>query len=277
MSIPSPNFSGQHLLTDKRLIDRMIDLYRPGGPELVLDIGAGKGALTLPMAERGWTVLAVEYDAALASKLRERTAGYPNVRILERDVRTLPLPRRAFGVIANIPFSITTPVLGMLLDRPSNSFMRGLLIVELGAAYRFTADPVVDPRVLGWRMHFDLRIAQRVPRDRFSPPPRVDAALLRIERRPRPLIPAAGHTRFAALAAYALREPGMSAADALDGVFTAPQLKHLVRTLRINRNDPIGRLSERQWAVVYETMRRHVPPSKWPRRPKRRGRRENKK
>ncbi len=200
----APNISGQHLICSKRLVRRMIQLAGTNPHSLVLDIGAGTGAITIPLAREGWRVLAIENDPAFAEKLRRKCGEADHIRIIENDVLK-PLPRQPFVVVSNIPFSITTPILGKLMDQPAIPLQRAVLIVEYGAARRFTADPITNPRILGWRMWFDVTFVQTVSSDHFSPPPRVNAAILRISRKNRPPVAIGEHRRFMGLAVHALR------------------------------------------------------------------------
>ncbi|MEC0210502.1 rRNA adenine N(6)-methyltransferase family protein [Paenibacillus ehimensis] len=258
------NFSGQHLIRDKSLVRRMIELARLSPEPLVLDIGAGAGALTIPLAQEGWRVLAIENDPLFARKLRGKLGEAEGIRLAEADFLEMPLPRKPFGVVANIPFAITTAVLGRLMDHPAVPFRHGVLIIELGAARRFTADPVTQARILGWRMQFDLKLAEPVPPDRFSPPPRVQCAILTVRRKKEPLVRPSDHARFMGLVTQALRVPAAPLYGALGPWFTPAQLKHLVKLLRVDRSVPVGVLNERQWADVFETMIRYVEPYRWP-------------
>jgi 23S rRNA (adenine-N6)-dimethyltransferase len=259
------SFPGQHLLSDKRLARRIVSLAENHGRDIVIDIGAGAGALTIPLAEQRWRILAVESDPALADKLRRRLRDKENVRILQEDFLRMHLPRKPFRVVSNIPFSITTATLGRLLDQPSSAFQGGVIIVELGAAFRFTRDPITDPRILGWRTWFDLEVIRSIPAGSFSPPPRVDAAILSVKRRNPPLVPLHAHARFMSLVKGCLRAPYSPAIRALRGTFTAEQVKRLVRRLQVDRSAPICFLDPLQWALVYDTMCHYVEPCRWPR------------
>lgn len=242
----------------------MIQLARLQPQPLVLDIGAGSGSLTIPLAKEGWRVLAVENDPEMAAKLRVRVVEHANVRVIEQDIRELRLPGRPFSVVANIPFSITTPILGMLMDRPTGSFQQAVLIVEHGAARRFTGTPITDLRILSWRIWFEMRLVRAVSPAQFFPRPRVQAAILSICRKPHPPVAVSEHAHFMGLAAHALRAPHWPMYAALHGLFTAVQIKHVVRTLGVDREDPVCSLTESQWALLYATMRRHVPAYRWP-------------
>ena len=76
--------------------------------------------------------MAVECDSTLAGRLRRRFSG-ASVTVLEQDLLEVSLPRRAYRVVASMPFSITTPLLGRLLDPVATRLERAALIVERGA------------------------------------------------------------------------------------------------------------------------------------------------
>jgi len=263
------NFSGQHLLHNKAVIGRMIKAANLKPSETVLEIGAGRGAITFRLAERVSRVIAVENDPRFIPSLREKAADYPHVDIVQEDIRRMRLPTRPYCVVANIPYAITTAILDKLLGPQGQSFQRGVLLIEKGAAIRFTSDRTSDSRLLTWRMQYRLKVVGAVDRSSFSPPPRVDSAILSITRRSVPLLPLAQLARFSALADYALRSPRQSVYDALYGIFTAPQLKHVCRQARIERSQPVAALSEEQWGIVFKSMTEHVNPIYWPKQRKR--------
>ena len=264
-TISGPNFPGQHLMHNPETIAELLRTAPLRSEDLVLEIGAGKGALTLPLAARAGKVIAVENDRHFIERLRQKTENIPQVTIVEADFRHLPLPNRPFWVVANIPFSITTAIMDKLLGTEGKCFQGGGLLMEKGAALRFTEKCTTDPRLLTWRMDFQLEMKKVVPRTHFSPPPRVDAAIVGITRRTPTLLPPGQRRRFYALAAYALREPRIAVHEALKGVFTAPQMKMAFREARADRDQPVASLTERQWGTLFEAMLQYVAPYRWPR------------
>lgn len=263
--LAGPNFSGQHLMHNQETIKEMLNQAKLLPGETVLDIGAGKGAITFPLAGKVKKVIAIETDPEFVKILRKKSEEYPQVAIVQQDFMQMKLPAYPFCVVANIPYSITTPILERLLSSPVSGFGRGVLIMEYGAAKRFTAETMVDPRILGWRMWFDLALVRKVPRTHFSPPPRVDSAIVSITRKTNPSVPPNQQIRFSALAAYALQQPQLTVYEALKGVFTAVQLKHVVKCSGVDRHQTIASLNVEQWAVVFNAMIRHVESFRWPR------------
>ncbi|MDR0268110.1 23S ribosomal RNA methyltransferase Erm [Paenibacillus sp.] len=263
-----PDLRAQHLLHNKQVIQEMVDYAGLTSIDTVLDLGAGKGAITFHLAETAGKVVAIEKDAAFAEALRRKAEEYANVAIVERDIQHSYLPKKPFHVVANIPFFITTPILEKLLNPPVSSFQGAVLIVQHGAAKGFTNRFIRSPRLLKWRMWFDIDLVKMVPRRHFSPPPRVDAAVLRIRRKKTAEIDLRHHHTFEGLAEYALKHPELPVSGALQGIFTPPQMKQLMISLKIDRHAPICSLNELQWGIVFHTMLERVPSFRWPKRKK---------
>ena len=143
---------------------------RPG--ELVLDIGAGQGALTGPLIQAGARVIAVELHPGRAERLRQR---FPQVTLIHADATTLRLPRQPFRVVASPPYGITAGLLSLLLA-PGSRMVAADLVLQRAAVRKYA-----ERRVRGCRLTQGLA----VPRRAFTPPPRVDSAVLVIRRQPR--------------------------------------------------------------------------------------------
>lgn len=145
---------------------------------LVLDVGAGTGALTEPLVASGVRVIAVEAHGGRAADLRERFGR--SIVVVRADARDLRLPRRPFHVVANPPFSVTTALVRRLLH-PGSRLVSARLIVQEQAARRL-ATTGRDGRT-AWARRYAVSLGPRVPRRAFRPRPHVDARILVVERR----------------------------------------------------------------------------------------------
>lgn len=177
------NRSGIHLLNDPAVARRMIRSARIGREDLVVEFGAGTGKLTEQLSATGARVIAVERHPDLATRLERRFSAKENVRVVAGDARAVPLPRRAYTVVANIPYSISTSLLRRILS-PGRSPVQSIdILVEWGFAKRITAAQPRDFETAWWQLRFEMSIAGRVRPHSFAPPPSVDSAHLRIRRR----------------------------------------------------------------------------------------------
>lgn len=180
---PPGNHAGIHLLRDPSVSARMVRSSGAGPGDLVMELGAGLGALTAPLAATGARVIAVERDPRFVAKLERRFAGDDGVRVVEADARTVMLPHRPYTVVANIPYAISTALLRRLLDPEATSIAGADLLVEWGFAKRMTDDRPRDLEVAWWQARFELSIAGRVRPGSFRPAPSVDSAHLVVRRR----------------------------------------------------------------------------------------------
>jgi len=181
---PTRKSLGQHFLTDRRILGRIADALQLKGGETVLEIGPGRGALTDLLAERAGRLIAIEYDRALAELLRQRYAKRGNVLIAEADVLEVSLGEVAAGpyvLVGNVPYYITTPILFHALAQPRAA--RAVYLVQREVADRLSAAP--GTKEYGALTVNVAAVAKaetlfRVPAGAFSPPPKVESAVVRI-------------------------------------------------------------------------------------------------
>jgi 23S rRNA (adenine-N6)-dimethyltransferase len=150
---------------------------KPG--ELVLDVGAGLGALTAPLVRAGAQVVAFELHPARADRLRRRFADAP-VTVVRADAADLRLPSRPFRVVSSPPYNISTALLKRLLA-PGSRLVSADLVLQRQVANRWARGDA--PGANRWFRYYDPSIGIRLPRRAFSPPPHVDSAVLVLRRR----------------------------------------------------------------------------------------------
>ena len=150
---------------------------RPG--RLVVDIGAGTGALTRPLVEHGARVIAVELHPERARLLRNGFIDF-DVKVVRADAGDLRLPKRPFRVVANPPFSITVSMLRRLVA-PGSRLVRADVVVPWHTARHWAAGS--GPGHGRWSRTFEVELGRRLPRSAFRPPPPSGVAILIIRRR----------------------------------------------------------------------------------------------
>lgn len=234
---------GRHFLRSSALATDIVRAagVRPG--DCVLDIGAGAGALTAALARAGAEPVAIEIDLALAERLRRR---FPHV--IERDALHVELPVEPFRVVANLPFAIGTSMLRRLL-RPETTLLSADVVVDWRLAAKRAAVWPSTRLGVEWCAWFELALARRLPRCCFSPPPSVDAAILRASRRIDPLVEprdAMAYRRFL--------DRGFR--DGVRSLVPPRLLKRLADELGFDRRSAPRDLDAWQWASVYLRVRR---------------------
>ena len=154
---------------------RVVDSADVRRGDLVLDLGAGHGALTGPLLAAGARVIAVELHPRRVSVLRERF-GDAGLRVVRSDLRELRLPRRPFRVVASPPYQLSTELVRLLMG--TDRLLSADLVLERGTVRRMVERP---PRGRHAR-RYTMEPGLPVPRQAFRPSPRVDSRVLRIRR-----------------------------------------------------------------------------------------------
>lgn len=183
---------GQHFLTDDRVLEDIAAAVDPGPGDTVLEIGPGRGALTDLLVKRAERVVAIEIDRALADGLRKRYASSPRVEIHEQDVLQSDfgaLAGRDYLLAGNVPYYITTPIIFKSLDPPVAR--RAVFLVQKEVADRMLSsagDEEYGALTINVSVTASVERIRSVAAGAFSPPPKVDSAVIRLLPRSVPLI-----------------------------------------------------------------------------------------
>ncbi len=185
----------QNFLVDLDVLEGILAEAAPAPGRRILEIGPGLGILTGGLLGAGASVVAIELDHGLASRLRveladaiargEADPGAPGALILvEADALDVDLAAHVappFDVVANLPYHITSPVLHLMLGEPPRP-ERLVLMVQREVAERVAAPPgEMSYLSVFVQYHASVRIAIDVPRAAFEPEPDVDSAVIVLE------------------------------------------------------------------------------------------------
>ncbi len=184
--IPRKRF-GQHFLTDRAIIDAIVDAIAPVAGQAMVEIGPGLAAMTQPIVERLGQLTVIELDRDLAAQLRR----HPQLRVIESDVLKVDFRQLAahlagaagrIRIVGNLPYNISTPILFHLLAAvdviEDQHFMLQKEVIDRMVAQPATSDYGRLSVMLQWRYAMDDVLF--VPPQSFDPPPRVDSAIVRM-------------------------------------------------------------------------------------------------
>ena len=184
---------GQNFLADINHLEKIVDAAEVGAADVVVEIGPGLGALSVPLAERANQVVAVEVDPVMVSILNEEMTAHPNFQVVEADILKVDpaqlLAERLTGfdlgdpylVVANLPYYITSAIIQHLLEA-SHPPQRVVITVQKEVAQRIVAKPG-DMSILAVSVQFygEATLCHTIPASAFVPPPKVDSAVVRID------------------------------------------------------------------------------------------------
>lgn len=253
---------GQNFLADRALVCRLVEQAAIGRTDTVYEIGPGTGAITEVLAGRAGRVVAVEKDPHLYHLLRHRLAHRSNVELHLGDFMRLPRPGRDWKVFANIPFNLTACVVRTLVGRrppPADAW----LIVQRESAEKIAG---TGRRSLFSVLHgpwFALGIVQLIPREAFRPVPAVEAALLRIEPRPVPLVEERFRAPYRKFAMYGFSGWKPNLRSRYRNFFSHEQWKRLSADLAFPPEATSTQLTLDQWVALFRYAQRGVPELKW--------------
>lgn len=174
---------GQNFLVNPRVVQKIMDTAQLTGNELVVEVGPGFGVLTEALLQKAGRVIAIEKDRQLHASLRANLAKQSHLTLIHADALSIPPPKEPYALIANIPYSITSPLLDHFIrENPEHLPKRAVLLVQKEVAQKICAQP---PRMNVLALHVQTfgnpKIIATVSRHNFKPVPKVDSAIIKIE------------------------------------------------------------------------------------------------
>lgn len=183
-------YLGQNFLTNKRILEEMARAAELSKKDIVLEIGPGKGSLTETLAARAKKVIAIEKDRDLIPVLREKFGNFKNVEIVEGDILKISnfkflisnqFKISNYKIVANLPYYITSRFLRLFLTNKKSGPKLMVLMVQREVAERICARPTrMNLLALSVQAYAKPEIIRRVSKNNFSPPPKVDSAIIKI-------------------------------------------------------------------------------------------------
>ena len=180
---------GQHWLKDPEILADIAEAAELTGDDVVLEIGPGLGTLTSRLLVRANSVTAVEFDADLARKLPGQFPGKKltvvNQDILQFDLNQLP---KKYKVVANVPYYITSKIVEKLMTAENKPSIAVLLVQKEVAERIATESGNMSVLSVSVQIFAEAELDIEVPRQFFTPPPKVDSQVVALRTRDNPLI-----------------------------------------------------------------------------------------
>jgi 16S rRNA (adenine1518-N6/adenine1519-N6)-dimethyltransferase len=259
---------GQHFLTDRQSIDRILSTAEITAQDRVVEIGPGAGSLTFSLAELAGTVVAIEYDAELAQQLQRVFAEHPHVRILHADARhvrystlfsseSTPLQGDpGLKIVANLPYYAAVPIL-LAIFRDASAIHTCTLMFQKEVGERITAAPGTKAYGLlsvTAQYYSTATYCFSLPPQAFRPPPKVMSAVVQLHVTSQPKVRVVDEELFFHLVRGAFQSRRKTLKNALAAyrpdLFPSQLLTQAFRELHIAGNIRGERLSLEEFAEL---------------------------
>jgi 23S rRNA (adenine-N6)-dimethyltransferase len=241
---------GQNFLADPRAVRAIVAAADIKPDTLVYEVGAGRGRLTSALLGTGARVVAYEVDPAMAGALPR----HPRLTARAEDFLRARPPREPFAVVGNIPYALTSAVVDWCLGAPA--LTSATLLTQLEYARKRTGDYGRWSRltISTWPL-VSWHLAGRVPRAAFRPVPRVDGGILRLVRRPAPLVPAAAMPAYRRMVDLGFAGVGGSLQASL--ARRHGRAPAACQAARIRPDLPVGEVWPEQWLTLFRLLGRN--------------------
>jgi 16S rRNA (adenine1518-N6/adenine1519-N6)-dimethyltransferase len=259
---------GQHFLNDPGILNKIARIIDPKPEDWIIEIGAGKGSLTFLLARQAGQVIAIEKDKELILFLQGKTAA--NLTILEKDVlrvdfRELLAAGGAVSgsvkLVGNLPFSISSPLMFKVLEN-KGLFQSCVFLVQKEVAERICARPgskKYAPLSILVENDFSAKIRFIVHPGSFSPPPRVESALISLAKRATPLFQISDGRLFLRFVQAAFRQRRKTLLNNLRNSGWSPDRAEAARQeLGLEKTARPEELSLAQFVELFEFSRKFV-------------------
>jgi 16S rRNA (adenine1518-N6/adenine1519-N6)-dimethyltransferase len=215
---------GQHFLHDQHIIESLVRSINPQAGEKLLEIGPGQGALTFPLLRQCKSLTAVELDRDLIPFLQRESAALGQLEIINADILEFELSslddEGPYRLVGNLPYNISTPLMFHLL-KSVDQIQDMHFMVQKEVALRIVSSPgdanygrlsVMLQYLCQSEYLFD------VGPESFTPPPRVDSAVIRLIPHPSPIHDIGDHAMFSKIVQSAFSQRRKTISNSMKGV-----------------------------------------------------------
>lgn len=254
----APNKSlGQHWLTDRFILGEIADSAEITKDDTVLEIGPGLGTLTSELLRQAGSVTSVEFDKELARKLPGQFPG-TNLTVINQDILSFDLDSlpKNYIVVANVPYYITSKIVQMLITA-KNKPKAAVLLVQKEVAERIAAEPG-DMSILAVsaQVYAQAKLGIEVPREFFTPPPKVDSQVVILKTRQQSLVTDSQEKQFFRMVKAGFSAKRKKLRSSLSGglAITKSEAEQLLQTAAISPDSRAEDLAVADWIKLTDVF-----------------------
>lgn len=174
---------GQNFLINDKIIEAIIEQIAPDMDDTIIEIGAGQGALTLPLADNCKKLYAVEYDRDLIGYLEKLLTDYKNVELIHKDFLAYQPTASKYKLVGNLPYNISSPVIEWAVAHQSE-IVSAFFMLQKEVALRLTATEGMkdwSPLSIFTQLCFDVEMSFDISAKNFRPAPQVVSSLIKMK------------------------------------------------------------------------------------------------
>lgn len=222
---------GQNFLRDPNIIARLVDFIAPAPTDNLIEIGPGRGALTLPLLRAAGQMSAIELDRDLIPYLEELAEPIGKLAIhqcdiLKFDLASLGCPEHPMRIVGNLPYNISTPILFHLAQyRPITRDIH--IMLQLEVIERMAAQPGTKAygrlSVMA-QYHWNIKPLYRIGSHAFFPPPKIESAFARLIPHQQPPVDVGSYETFSKLVRTAFSARRKTLRNSLKTLLSAEQI-----------------------------------------------------
>ena len=223
---------GQHFLSDRSYIDRIVMVVNPKPGDRLVEIGPGQGAITFPLLKKHGELTVIEFDRDLITPLMEAAEGVGRLTIIHKDVLQVDFSKLAgdegpLRLVGNLPYNISSPILFHALEH-AGAVRDMHFMLQKEVVDRMASGP--GSKVYGrlsvmLQAYCTVTSLFDVPPGAFRPPPKVDSAVVRLVPLPAAQIGIADPALFERIVRDAFGQRRKTLRNALQQVCTGPDIE----------------------------------------------------
>jgi len=254
----------QNFIKNQDLLESLIKDSSIFDKDLVFDLGAGHGEITEVLKKYCKEVIAIEKDKKLYNELRNRFELAPNIKVVNQDILKYNFPTdKNYKIFSNIPFNYTADIIRKLSEQ-KHLAIDIYLFAQKQATFNYLGLPKTKESLksLFIKSKFKPSLVHRFTRNDFSPSPRVEVVLLRLEKLANPLISSNNDIEWKNFVVYGFSQFKPTLKESFKRIFTDKQFCSLSKDLGFGVKSKPTHLSVNQWVKLYNFFRDNIDAEK---------------